>query len=171
MPRRKSYEQWEREQIARDPKWERDLEAWRKTTGSKRKIGLLLDESLEEEAVSAISALRYFRVSRPKRGADDAKVWDEAKKSHSIIVTGDRSDFWSDRKFPLHQCPGVIILVGKSAFEKLRAFVQALEEWDVIGVGRRSRRKASFSHIKVRATPTGTLGKAWDGSATVDIRR
>ena len=160
----KSFDEWEREQRERDPDWDRFVREFQKIRGPKRKIPLLLDENMEAEFVCEIRAVKDFRVAVGKPSASDDELWSQARRSEALLVTSDM-DFWDDGRFPLAQSPGVIILAGRSAQDKVYSFALAVGRWDII----RSYRILPFwlRGIKLKSSREGVHGKYWDGGSVV----
>jgi hypothetical protein len=102
-----------------------------KIQGPKRKVPLLLDENLEAEFVRDLLTVKDFRVAVGTPGTSDDTLWDEARRSKAILVTSDM-DFWDDRRFPIAQSPGVIIVAGRSADDKMYSFALAVVSWGII---------------------------------------
>jgi predicted nuclease of predicted toxin-antitoxin system len=166
MPRERSFEEWEQEQRARDPDWDRRIRDFQRVRGPRRKIPLLLDENLEAEFVDDLRTVRDFRVTVGNPGSDDQALWDQARAMHAILVTTD-GDFWDDRNFPLARSPGVIIISGQSASEKTYTFAMAMVSWDVIDGWRKVPNW--LRGIKLKATREGVTGKYWDGTSVVRV--
>ena len=165
MPARyKSVDEWERERREQDPDWDRFVRQFERIRGPKRKVPLLLDENIEAEFVDELRAVKDFRVAVGKPGASDSDLWNEARRSKAVLVTTDR-DFWDDRKFPLAQSPGVIIVSGRSADDKLYSFTLAVVRWGII----ENWRKVPFwlDGTKLKSSREEVNGKHWDGGLVV----
>lgn len=166
MPRERSFEEWEQEQRDRDPGWDRFIRDFEKVRGPRRKVRLLLDENLEAEFIAEIRAVGDFRVTVGRPGLKDQALWDQARAMKAILVTTD-GDFWDDRKYPLPLSPGVVIVSGQTASEKIYTFAVAMGSWDVT----ESWRKVPewMQGIKLRANREGARGKYWDGTSVVRL--
>jgi predicted nuclease of predicted toxin-antitoxin system len=163
-PSRKSFEEWEAEQRARDPNWDRFVKAFQQVRGPKRKVPLLMDENLEADFVAEIQAVDYLRVSVGKAGVSDETVWQHARRIKAVLVTADL-DFWDDHRFALQQSPGVIIVAGKSAEEKVDSLATAFGLW---GIAENWRKVPNWlDGCKIKASRAGITGKHWDGNTTI----
>jgi predicted nuclease of predicted toxin-antitoxin system len=123
MPRRKSFDDWHREQVARDPNFDRDTEGILARRGRPRKVPLLCDESIENELIDDLRSVRDFKVTTLGSGASDRAIWQRARQDGLVIVTADE-DFWNDRNYPIHASPGVIILRGRNVRERTTALAR-----------------------------------------------
>jgi len=167
MPaKRKSFDEWEREQRERDADWDRLVREFQRMRGPKRKVPLLLDENLEAEFVDEVRAVKDFRVAVGPRGVGDETLWDEARRSKAILATAD-TDFWDDRKYPLAQSLGVIIVSGRLAEDKVHGFALAMGSWAII----ENWRKVPFwlQGTKLKSSKEGVSGKHWDGTSVILI--
>lgn len=163
-PSRKSFEEWEAEQRARDPNWDQFVKNFQRVRGPKRKVPLLLDENLEADFVAEIKAVEYLRVSVARAGAPDEAVWQHAMRIKAVLVTAD-VDFWDDRKFPLQQSPGVIIISGRSAADKVDSLATAFGLW---AIAEKWRKVPNWlDGCKIKASRAGIRGKHWDGNTTI----
>jgi predicted nuclease of predicted toxin-antitoxin system len=164
MPRQVPFDKWEHEQRRRDPEWDRSKLAFEKAHGPKRKVPLLLDENLEADFIDDVRTVKDFRVTVSNPGLSDQAVWEQARGMKAVLITAD-ADFWDDRRFPLAQSPGVVIISGRSASEKAYTFAVAVVHWDIINIWR----KVPFwlQGIKLRATREGVRAKYWDGTSVV----
>jgi Domain of unknown function (DUF5615) len=161
-----SFDEWEREQRERDPDWDRYVREFEKIRGPKRKVPLLLDENLEAEFVRDLLTVKDFRVAVGTPGTSDDTLWDEARRSKAILVTSDM-DFWDDRRFPIAQSPGVIIVAGRSADDKMYSFAFAVVSWGII----KHWRILPFwlRGIKLKSSREGVVGKYWDGGSVISV--
>jgi predicted nuclease of predicted toxin-antitoxin system len=160
----KSLDEWEREQRKLDPNWDRSVRAFQKMRGPKRKVPLLIDENIEAELIAELQAVKDFRVSVGRPRASDKQLWNEARHTRAILVTADM-DFWDDRKFPLAQSPGVIIVSGRSADDKLYSLTLAMVEWDIVENWRRV--PFFLDGSKLKSSREEVNGKHWDGTSVV----
>jgi predicted nuclease of predicted toxin-antitoxin system len=163
--RRKTFEKWQAEQRARYPGWDRYVRSFETVRGPKRKLPLLLDENLEEALRSELRSVGRFRVIERPPSTDDRALWQDAKKKSAVLVTSDSSDFWNDRKYPVHLSPAILILKGKTAEEKLFAFVLGLLTWRMEQVYRVD--PSFMTTLKIKASAEGAPGKYWDGTSVV----
>src|SRR5689334_22422653 len=138
VAKRISYEDWIERLRERDPGWDRWVRDFENTRGPKRKVPLLLDENMELEVVAELREVKDFRIIVGRRGASDEIIWSEARRLKAIIVTSDM-DFWDDRKYPLPQSPGVLIVSGGSAAKKIEALAFAVGAWASLRIGGRCR--------------------------------
>ena len=53
-------------------------------------------------------------------GTKDPGLWNQARTSGSILITADLG-FWNDRQYPLAQSPGLVIVRGRTADDKIAA--------------------------------------------------
>ncbi len=157
MPgKQRSFDEWEREQRERDPDWDRYVREFEKIRGPKRKVPLLLDENLEAEFVRDLLTVKDFRVAVGTPATSDDTLWDEARRSKAILVTSDM-DFWDDRKFPIAQSPGVIIVQLRPR-GGLVGHHQALANTALLARG-----------IKLKSSREGVVGKYWDGGSVISV--
>ena len=166
MLKRKSAEQWIAEQRKKYPHFDREIRHIDRIHGPRRKLDFLADECLEDVFVFQIRRLNFVRITRPRRGLDDEALWRLARQQRMVILTGDDSDFWNDRKFPVQASPGVIIVQGRGAVEKARAFARLLAEWDLVK-NHRQQGIRYFVGTKIKATPEGVYGKLADGGEVI----
>ena len=97
-----------------DPGFNRGLKEWLKFTPPKRKVKFFLDRNLPDEFKEAVKAYHLFKViAIAKENDSDELIWNTAKRKHTIILSLDKGDFWNDKKFPLHESPGVILISSR----------------------------------------------------------
>src|SRR5262249_8205640 len=166
VARRMTYDEWIQRQRERDPDWDRFVSEFEKVRGPKPKVPLLFDENMEAEVIAELRAVKDFRLNVGKRGSADQSVWNEARRLKAILVTADM-DFWEDRKFPLAQSPGVIIVSGGSAQEKVEALAFAVGAWRIVENWRKVPNW--LDGTKLKAHKSGLSGKHWDGETVVLI--
>lgn len=78
----------------------------------KWKPRLYIDADVTEDALSYFGD-RYNVVTARELGyanRDDEFHAEYARKKRRILVTHDEKDFWNDQKYPLHTCPGIIVV-------------------------------------------------------------
>ena len=144
-------EQWQRE-IEDDPTV-RDLGP--EPPRVKRKVPILLDESLASvEMVAALNRMKILKVRRLPAGTPDDLMWNRAKRDRAVIVSADENDFWDDHKYLLQDCPGVIVLRGKSTREHLQALRFALEKSLIV---EHRQRYDTSRDVKIKASPSGAV--------------
>jgi predicted nuclease of predicted toxin-antitoxin system len=76
------------------------------------------DENIERDVVGALrragfDVLSVAEDSALRRHKEDRFHFDKARELGRYLLTSD-SDFWSDRQFPGHESPGVIVLSNQS---------------------------------------------------------
>jgi predicted nuclease of predicted toxin-antitoxin system len=165
MPvRRITLAEWIEQQRARDPGWDRFVDDFIRARGPKRKVPLLLDENLEADLAAQLRTVDYLKVTIGWLQASDEMVWGEARRTKQVIVTTDE-DFWNDRKYPLAQSPGVIIVAGRSAEEKVESLAVAFGLWNIDN----NWRKVPYflDGSKLKASAEGVSGKHWTGEEII----
>lgn len=156
-------------QRARDPDFDRNAQEFFKTLGPKRKVPLLLDENLELDFVAELRSVDYLKISLARPGASDEMIWAEAQRTRQLIVTADE-DFWDDHAFPLSKSPGVVILAGRTAEEKIECLAIAFAIWQI----RANWRRAPYflDGCKLKASTNGVIGKhIFDGQIVLSNER
>ena len=167
--KRITLERWLELQRAADPQFDRKNEEFLRISGPRRKVPLLLDENLEAEFVAELRAVDYLKVTVSQPGIPDEAVWAEARKTKHVIVTADE-DFWDDHRFPLAQSPGVIIVAGQNAEQKIESLATAFGIWPI----RETWRLAPnfMDGLKLKASSTGVSGKYYvDGEIIISDER
>ena len=162
-------EQWIAMQRAEDPQFDRHTDEFSRTTGPKRKVPLLVDENLEAAFVAELRAIDFMKVTVGQSGIPDEAVWATARRSKLVIVTGDE-DFWDDRRFPLIQSPGVIIVAGSNAEQRIDSLATAFGIWSI----KENWRRAPYflDGSKLKASSTGVRGKHHlDGQLVISDER
>jgi predicted nuclease of predicted toxin-antitoxin system len=164
--KRKSFDEWHAERVAKDPNFDRVTDRLLARRGPPRKIPMLCDESLEHELVADLRTIRDFRIVRLPKGSTDRAVWQRARRDRLVILTADE-DFWDDRRYPLHLSPGVVILRGRNVEERTTALARLSVVWDL------PRNYSRFAHAffaesKTRASPTHIQHKFSDEGSVVD---
>jgi predicted nuclease of predicted toxin-antitoxin system len=102
----------------------RDFE--RELSELKKRSQFLLDENVHPDAFDVLRkhGLNVTSISeRRLSGRSDESIWEFARKHDRIIFTSDR-DFLNERRFPLVQSPGVVVVPASS--EGTEAMVKAL---------------------------------------------
>lgn len=131
MPKRTvSFDEWHDKQVALNPRFDQETDQFLKFKGSRTKLDLLLDEDLEADLGTFLKAMPDFRVRTGRAGMDDRSLWRRATQAGYALVTADL-DFWNDHQFPLEECPGVVILRGRTGLDKAHAFMRAWLEVDL----------------------------------------
>jgi len=170
MPsKRITLDQWIDQQRAEDPQFDRHADEFARFTGTKRKVPLLLDENLEAEFVAELQSVEFLKVTISRPGISDEAVWAEARKAKQVIVTGDE-DFWDGHRFPLAQSPGVIILAGRDAEQRIDSLATAFGVWSI----KENWRRAPYflDGSKLKASSTGVSGKHYfDGQVITSDER
>jgi predicted nuclease of predicted toxin-antitoxin system len=155
VPRNIDYDAWVEKKRRLDPNFERRVAESERVTGPKRKVPLLLDQNIESEIVDTLRSLRaYFRVHRLPDGADDDRLWSEARRAKLLLVTADGSDFWRDHTFPIHESPGLVVLKGRTATDKSMAMGRAFANLGIIPIYRREG-PGVLDGLKARCGPDG----------------
>lgn len=112
MPgRRISLDEWWNEQLAADPRIEKDPFP-EPRRGRSPKVDILVDENLEG-LVADLQTVGDFRVHVERRHQSDEHLWRAAQQNGWFLVTRDL-DFWDESRFPLRLSPGVVILRGRT---------------------------------------------------------
>jgi predicted nuclease of predicted toxin-antitoxin system len=121
-------------------------------------VPLLLDENMEADVLAELRGEKYLKVTVGRAGASDEMVWAEARRTRQVIVTTD-NDFWDDHVFPLVQSPGLIIVSGRNADEKVKSLATAFGLWRI----HEYWRKAPYflDSTKMRASAAGISAKLW----------
>jgi predicted nuclease of predicted toxin-antitoxin system len=160
----KTFDEWEREQRASNPRWDAEIREIERLRGPRRKVPLLLDANLEEELVDGLNGVRDFRISVAGPREGDEAIWNHARREGRIIVTADE-DFWNDRRFPLRDSPGVILLTGRTSEQKAYAFAVAVVHYQLIEWWRKL--PGWTIAMKIRASSMGTTAKWREGGTTI----
>jgi hypothetical protein len=127
----------------------------RRDAAPKRKVRVYYDRDVPAEIVRATrederDVARVVGVAGPNM--DDSAVWRAAIEADAQLVTHD-DGFWNDRKYPLRDSPGVIIVKGGMSAEGLEAMERFTAGTDVVGT---ERELPDFLRgTKVRATRSG----------------
>ena len=147
--------------VVTEDAWEREQDSDASTRDStpepprtRRKVDMVFDEAVEAEVSDAYRRSKTIRGVRLRPGLDDDDVWAEAKKRKAVLVSLDRKDFYSERKYPIQTCPGLIVLAGRTAAEHAQAFRHALAKVEVIT---EHQIWGSSRDMKIRASPGGAV--------------
>jgi hypothetical protein len=101
---------------------------------AKWKPRLYVDADVTEDALGYL-ADRYNIVTARQLGfstrGDDFHAH-HARKTRRILVTQNEKDFWDDRTFPLHMCPGVVIVPSSGQALGLKVAVALVEVLSVL---------------------------------------
>ncbi|SRR6266700_5927936 len=122
-----------------DPGFEKYYKEWVRITPSKRKVRLFLDRNLPDELKEELKAHRIFKIVGIARENDpDEYIWHKARSQNAAILSLDKGDFWNDKKFLLHESPGVILISsrGQSVDLYITALVRFLYRIVIAGVRR-----------------------------------
>ena len=163
--RSKSVDEWLAEREARDPNFSRDTARMLARRPPLRKVPLLCDESLEDELVADLRTVRLFKVLTLPTGRGDDFVWAQARQRGLVLLSADE-DFYDDRRYPLRESPGAIILRGEGAGERTVALARLSALWDLQGNYARFGR-GMFIESKTRATPTHIFHRFLDERGAV----
>jgi predicted nuclease of predicted toxin-antitoxin system len=80
----------------------------------KRKVKLFLDRNIPRELKETVQASKDFKITGIAGENDtDEFIWHTAKRQNAIILSLDKGDFWNDKKFPLREAPGVILIASR----------------------------------------------------------
>lgn len=120
----------------------------------RRKLVVLVDEDLSGAVLKWLEGDRRFRVLRLPAGTPDDALWHEARRHRAVLITGNARDFWSEQRFHIQHCPGLVVLVGKTAAERLRALQQAIAYSTLL---EDNARWATCRDMKIKAVPNGDL--------------
>jgi predicted nuclease of predicted toxin-antitoxin system len=124
MRGRRNLNEWYAERARLDPAFEKGVRALLAGKPQRRKLSLLCDECLEEEFVGWLrNEPELFKVFTLPKGRSDEHLWQDARQHKRLIVTSDR-DFLDDRRYPLHESPGVLYLEAPSFDEMTDVFVR-----------------------------------------------
>jgi len=164
LPRRKTFEEWHAEQLARDPAFDRDTDATLRIRGPRRKLDLLIDENLEG-VKAELEGVSDFRVHTLPSTAPDQQLWAVARQKRWVLLTAD-GDFWNDTTYPLHQSPGVIVLVGRTVENHIFVFARLTVVWDLVPmIGRFG--PGFLESLKARSSRAGIEWKFFDNGCIV----
>jgi len=86
----------------------------------------LFDENVDDVIIELFRD-RGMNVHRAERGISDEKVFQQARLERRMLLTHDE-DFWDDRRFPLQQSPGVLILAVPGNSEALGMMLGAVAD-------------------------------------------
>jgi predicted nuclease of predicted toxin-antitoxin system len=96
-----------------------------KTTPPRRKVNLFLDRNIPRELIKIVQVSKDFKITGiAKENDSDEFIWQIAKHQNAIILSLDKGDFWNDKKFPLHDAPGVILIASRE--QSVNVYVEAL---------------------------------------------
>ncbi len=135
-----------------DPGFKKTRKVWSKITPPKRKVKLFLDRNIPEELKEAVKASRVFKVTGFAGENDsDEFIWNTAKRLNAIILSLDKGDFWNDKKFPLRESPGVILIASReqSVDVHIYALNRFFTQMDIVGVIRMGSDLLKQSKYKV----------------------
>lgn len=120
----------------------------------RRKLVVLVDEDLSGTVLQWLESNRRFRVLRLPAGTPDDVVWHEAQRQRAVIISGNARDFWSEQRFHIQQCPGLLVLVGSTDTERLRALRRAVATSALL---EDNARWGTCRDMKIKAAPAGDL--------------
>jgi len=96
-----------------------------KITPPKRKVKLFLDRNIPRELKETVQASKDFKIIGIAGEKDsDEFIWNTAKCQNAIILSLDKGDFWNDKKFPLREAPGVILIASRE--QSVDVYIDAL---------------------------------------------
>jgi predicted nuclease of predicted toxin-antitoxin system len=122
--------------IDNDPDLKKGVKDLSKITPPKRKVKLFLDRNIPGKLKEAVKASKDFRITGIAGEHDsDEFIWNTAKSQNAIILSLDKGDFWNDKKFPLREAPGVILIASReqSVDVHLNALNRFLFGIDIVG--------------------------------------
>ena len=61
---------------------------------------------------------KRFKIEAMPRGVSDSLLWQTARRWRLLLMSADR-DFWDDRAYPLRDSPGLFLLAGRTASDRL----------------------------------------------------
>jgi predicted nuclease of predicted toxin-antitoxin system len=166
MKRRVTFDDWWAERTAANPELRR-AEAAEFRRPPRRKLDVICDENLEEEIKRGIRAMGSFRVVELPAGTSDRQLWHQAQQSRRCLITADQ-DFWSDILYPIERSPGLVLLRGASAADRLAALTRWWDENEIQQFIGWLDGEGLFGW-KWRASPDGALGKFVDGDMIVEV--
>ena len=101
------------EQIAENPRFEKQFEQWSaQQRKAFKKVDLLIDENIGDLG-EALKGVKDFRLHAEPAGRSDEYLWRKARREGWLLVTKDVG-FWDDEKYPLHLSPGLVVLRGRT---------------------------------------------------------
>ena len=116
-----------------DPGFKKGVKELSKITPPKRKVKLFLDRNIPGELKEAVKVSHVFRITGIAGENDsDEFIWNAAKSQNSIILSLDKGDFWNDKKFPLRESPGVILIASRE--QSVDVHIKALGRF-LFGIG------------------------------------
>lgn len=121
----------------------------------KRKLKMLADEDIGSGIVHWLSLHKRIKLIQSPRGRSDDDVWADARRQKAVLLTGNRRDFWDDGRFPIQECPGLIVVVGSTEDERFRALQFALSYDEPIMDD--NARWGTCRDLKIKVTPTGAV--------------
>lgn len=129
----------------------------------------MLDANVEAEVVAHLRGMSTVKVlPLPEGNPSDDQIWRAAQRSPAVIVSVDGSDFWNDRRFALQECPGLVVLVGKTAQAHWQAVQHALHKGRLL---EHFQRYATFRDTKIKVTAAGQIhAKVFIGGEIVCMR-
>ena len=109
-----------------DPGFKKILKDLSQTTPPKRKVKLFLDRNIPEKLKEAVQASKDFKITGIAGEHDsDEFIWNTAKRQNAILLSLDKGDFWNDKKFPLREAPGVILIASRE--QRIDVQIDALD--------------------------------------------
>ena len=118
------------ELAAHDPHFDRGARRFMAERGRPRKMPVLCDENLEDDFIATMRDNRKFKVTTMPKGVSDSILWQSAQRRGLVLVTADE-DFWDERRYPLRESPGLLLLRGRNAEERLAALVRIITVMDL----------------------------------------
>lgn len=156
-------------QIYKEPgfnKWTKKYWEW---TPPKCKIKIFLDKNLPEEIIDVFRELKdTFKIIGIGTDREEDKViFNKAKKQNALIITRDIG-FWDDKKFPLKDSPGILIVRGKTISDIDYAIGLFLAHIDIIEAIRKIPDWAK--HMRWKVSSSGYVQKilTYDGKVEVE---
>ncbi len=111
-----------------DPGFKEGFKEFSKITPTKRKVRLFLDRNIPRRLKEAVKASPIFRITGIAGENDsDELIWNRAKSQNAIILSLDKGDFWNDKKFPLHESPGLILIASRE--QNVEVHIKALNSF------------------------------------------
>lgn len=135
----------------------------------KRKLRIFIDRNIPYEAVKELEKVKNFKIMGiAESDEEDRLIFDKARKLKAAIITKDE-DFWNDRKFPLKQSPGILIVKGKTAGNVIDSLAWF---FGLVGIFDAERKIAGWlEHTKWKISKSGYISKILNYKSKVEIEK
>jgi len=157
-------------QLENDPEFKKFLEDWLSWTPPKSKIRIFLDKNLPIEVIEEFKELKdIFKITGiASKGEDDRSIFNKARKLKALIITRDL-EFWDDKKFPIKDSPGTIIVKGNNPERVSRSLGLFFENLDIIDAIRKIPDWATSTKWKISLS--GYIQKILTRESNVEIEK